>query len=67
MKIINDTTSTSEVTAIKIGDTISNGLGVFGEVDAIDFDNANEFWQFTFTLTNGGFIEVIKTKNGCSI
>lgn len=67
MKVINDNTPSSELTAIKVGDQISNGLGTFGEVAEIKFDNAPEHWQFLFTLSGGGLIEVIKIKNGCSL
>ena len=67
MKIINDTTPTSDVTAIKVGDQISNGLGTFGEVSEIKFDNENENWSFVFYLRGGGILEVQKFKNGCSL
>lgn len=67
MKIINDTTPTSELTAIKIGDQISNGLGTFGTVASIGFEHSSEYWQFTFSLSGGGLIQVTKTKNGCSM
>jgi len=67
MKILNDTTPTSELTAVKVGDQISNRLGTFGEVAEIKFDNEPAYWQFTFVLTGGGLIEVIKTKNSCSL
>lgn len=67
MKILNDATPTSELTVVKIGDQISNGLGTFGEVAAIKFDNEPSYWQFTFTLTGGGLIAVIKTKDSCNL
>ena len=66
MKIINDDTPTGELTEIKIGDQISNGLGTFGEVKSIDFENLDYAWKFTFTLVGGGFIEATKSRNSCS-
>jgi hypothetical protein len=65
MKIINDQTPTSEVTAIKIGDQISNGLGTFGEVEDITFEDTNEYWHFRFTLVGGGYIESKKERTSC--
>jgi len=67
MKIINEITPTSDLTAIQVGDKISNGLGTFGEVLEITFDDASEYWGFLFSLHGGGFIEVKKFKNGCSL
>ncbi|RZK40784.1 MAG: hypothetical protein EOO90_13840 [Pedobacter sp.] len=67
MRIINDTTSTSELTSIKIGEQISNGLGTFGEVSDVVFENNNDSWRFLFKLVGGGIIEVNKYKNGCSL
>ncbi len=65
MKILNDTTPTSELTSIKIGDSISNGIGTFGEVDDIKFENGDGFWEFTFSLVGGGLIQVKKTRTTC--
>ena len=67
MIILNDSTPTSELTSIKVGDQISNGLGTFGEVAAVNFDHTDAYWKFTFSLTGGGLIEVTKYKNGCAI
>ena len=65
MKVINDTTPTSEIAEIKIGDHISNGLGTFGEVNKIDFEDHDHSWKFTFSLAGGGFIEATKSRNTC--
>lgn len=65
MKVINDTTPTSQLTEIKVGDQISNGLGTFGEVESIDFENQDHSWKFTFSLVGGGFIEATKSSNTC--
>ncbi|TCC87061.1 hypothetical protein EZ428_22965 [Pedobacter frigiditerrae] len=65
MKILNDNTPTSELTQVKVGDSISNGIGTFGEVEAIKFENGDGFWEFTFSLIGGGFIQVIKTRTTC--
>lgn len=65
MKIINQTTPTSQLTEIKIGDAISNGIGTFGEVSEIKFEDADEFWLFTFSLVGGGIIAVKKIRNIC--
>ena len=43
MKILNDNTPTGELNDIKIGDRISNGIGTFGEVAEIKFDNVMDF------------------------
>jgi len=67
MLILNENTPTSDLTAVKIGDQISNGLGTFGEVASIQFEDAGEYWQFVFALVGGGFIEVKKFKNSCSV
>jgi len=67
MIILNESTPTSELTSIKVGDQISNGIGTFGEVAEINFDHTSEYWKFTFALTGGGLVEVVKYKNGCSI
>jgi len=65
MKIINNDTPTSEVTSVKVGDEISNGLGTFGTVEEIKFEDSSEHWHFIFALTGGGFIEAKKTRNTC--
>jgi hypothetical protein len=65
MKILNDTTPTSELSAIKIGDLISNGIGTFGEIEAINFENGDGFWEFTFSLVGGGLIRVRKDRTTC--
>ncbi|WP_316772071.1 hypothetical protein [Pedobacter frigiditerrae] len=65
MKILNDNTPTSELTEIKVGDSISNGIGTFGEVEDIKFENGDGFWEFTFSLIGGGFIQVRKTRTTC--
>lgn len=65
MKIINDQTPTSQLTEVKVGDQISNGLGTFGEVEDINFQNEDLSWKFTFKLVGGGFIEATKTRNTC--
>ena len=67
MIILNESTPTSELTAVEVGDQISNGIGTFGEVAEISFNDSSEYWQFKFTLTGGGIIEVSKFKDGCSI
>jgi hypothetical protein len=65
MKIITNATPTSEITAVKVGDTISNGLGTFGEVEEIKFEDTLQGWHFIFALVGGGFIEAIKERKGC--
>lgn len=65
MIIINDESPTSELTSIKVGDQISNGLGTFGEVKDIHFENSDHIWKFTFALVGGGLIEATKTRNTC--
>ena len=65
MKIINNDTPTSEITAVKTGDQISNGLGTFGEVDQITFEENPEGWHFLFTLVGGGYIAAKKERNSC--
>ncbi|RZK33516.1 MAG: hypothetical protein EOO90_32170 [Pedobacter sp.] len=65
MKILNENTPTSELTEVKVGDSISNGLGTFGEVEAIKFENGDSFWEFTFSLIGGGFIQVRKNRTTC--
>ena len=65
MLIVNDDTPTSLLTAIKVGDSISNGLGTFGEVAEVNFEDHQEIWQFTFTLVGGGFIVAKKQRSSC--
>ncbi|WP_316787149.1 hypothetical protein [Pedobacter frigiditerrae] len=65
MKILNDNTPTSELTQVKVGDSISNGIGTFGEVEDIKFEDGDGFWEFTFSLIGGGFIQVRKTRTTC--
>jgi hypothetical protein len=65
MIIVNDITPTSELSALKIGDSISNGIGTFGEIADIKFEDTDEYWLFTFTLVGGGYITAKKIKNIC--
>jgi hypothetical protein len=65
MKIINQDTSTSELIAIKMGDLISNGIGIFGVVENIEFKNNNDYWEFTFLLVGGDFIQIKKARENC--
>jgi hypothetical protein len=65
MKIINNETPTSEISAVKIGDQISNGLGTFGEVKEISFENNNDGWLFKFELVGGGLISANKVSSSC--
>lgn len=65
MKILNQDTPTGELNDIKVGDLINNGIGTFGEVGAIEFINGDGFWEYTFTLVGGGFIQVKKTIQTC--
>lgn len=65
MKILNDLTPTGELNDIKIGDEISNGLGTFGTVEEINFETGDSYWEFTFTLVGGGFIQVKKVIPTC--
>ncbi len=65
MTIINNQTPTSEIAAIEIGDMISNGIGTFGEVEDIVFEDTDSYWQFKFTLVGGGYIDAKKTKTTC--
>ena len=65
MKILNDLTPTSDLTAIKAGDQISNGIGTFGEVEEVKFESGSDYWEFTFKLVGGGFIQVKKTRTTC--
>lgn len=65
MQIVNDQTPTSQLTAIQIGDHISNGLGTFGEVKEISFEDLNHTWKFVFALVGGGLIEASKTRTTC--
>ncbi len=65
MKILNDLTPTSDISSVKIGDQISNGLGTFGEVEEIIFDNGTNYWEFTFKLLGGGLIQIRKTITSC--
>ena len=65
MKILNDNTPTGELNDVKIGDSISNGIGTFGEVEAVNFESGDGFWQYTFALVGGGFIQVKKTIQTC--
>jgi hypothetical protein len=65
MKVIDDQTPTSEISAIKIGDHISNGLGTFGEVEDIEFEDNVAYWNFKFTLVGGGYIESRKERRTC--
>ena len=65
MKILNDNTPTGELNDVKIGDSISNGIGTFGEVEAVNFESGYGFWEYTFALVGGGFIQVKKTIQTC--
>jgi hypothetical protein len=65
MKIINDQTPTSEIAAIKVGDSISNGIGTFGEVEDIKFEDTTEHWHFRFQLVGGGYIEAKRVRTTC--
>lgn len=65
MIIVNNQTPTSELTSIKIGDQISNGLGTFGEVQNIKFENTDTYWDFVFVLVAGGLIHARKIRNVC--
>lgn len=65
MTITNKDTPTGDLTAIKIGDEINNGLGTFGQVEHIEFEDTEIYWKFTFKLIGGGFIEVTKMRNIC--
>ena len=65
MKILNQDTPTGELNDVKIGDTISNGIGTFGEVESIQFDSGDGYWEYTFTLKGGGFIQVKKLIPTC--
>lgn len=65
MIIVNDHTPTSELTAIKPGDEISNGLGTFGTVKEVKFTHSDLQWEFVFALVGGGYINAIKQKNTC--
>ncbi|RZK51433.1 MAG: hypothetical protein EOO91_20860 [Pedobacter sp.] len=65
MKILNDNTPTSQLTEVKVGDSISNGIGTFGEVEDIKFEDGDGFWEFTFSLVGGGFIQVKKNRTTC--
>lgn len=65
MIIVNDHTPTSELTAIKPGDEISNGLGTFGTVEEVKFAHSDLQWEFVFALVGGGYINAIKHKNTC--
>ena len=65
MKILNDNTPTGELTEVKVGDSISNGIGTFGEVEDVKFESVDGSWEFTFSLVGGGFIQVRKTSATC--
>ncbi|TKC05586.1 hypothetical protein FA048_17855 [Pedobacter polaris] len=65
MKILNQDTPTGELNEVKVGDSISNGIGTFGEVEDIKFENGDGFWEFTFALVGGGLIQVRKTIQTC--
>jgi hypothetical protein len=65
MIIINKQTPTSTITAIKVGDMISNGLGTFGEVEEIKFEDTNEHWHFIFSLVGGGYVEAKIERKSC--
>ena len=65
MKIIDENTPTGELNDIKIGDAVSNGLGTFGEVVAIDFEVGDGYWKYLFKLVGGGLIEVTKAIPTC--
>ena len=65
MKIINDNTPTGELNEIKVSDQISNGIGTFGEVEEIKFENGDGFWEYTFALIGGGYIQVKKISQTC--
>lgn len=65
MKIINDNTPTGELNEVKVGDQISNGIGTFGEVEELKFENGDGFWEYTFALVGGGYIQVKKMSQTC--
>ncbi|RZL30885.1 MAG: hypothetical protein EOP00_35805 [Pedobacter sp.] len=65
MQILNQDTPTGDLNDIKVGDTISNGIGTFGEVDSIDFESGDGYWEYTFNLKCGGFIQVKKIIPTC--
>jgi len=65
MKILNQDTPTGELNDVKVGDAISNGIGTFGEVEKVEFESGDGFWQYTFALVGGGYIQVKKTIQTC--
>lgn len=65
MKVLNEDTPTGELNDVKIGDEISNGLGTFGQVDTINFESGDGYWEFTFSLAGGGLIQVKKIIPTC--
>lgn len=65
MEIINNDTPTGTLAGVKVGDEISNGLGTFGQVAKIDFEDDPLYWRFTFELIGGGIIEATKMRNVC--
>ncbi|RZL32344.1 MAG: hypothetical protein EOO96_14270 [Pedobacter sp.] len=65
MKTLNQDTPTGELNDLKVGDKISNGLGTFGEVESIQFESGDSYWEYTFTLKCGGFIQVKKLIPTC--
>lgn len=65
MKILNQDTPTGELNDVQVGEAISNGIGTFGEVGSIDFESGDGYWEYTFTLKGGGFIQVKKIIPSC--
>lgn len=65
MKILNQDTPTGELNDVKIGDSISNGIGTFGEVESVNFESGDGFWEYTFSLTGGGYIQIKKNIQTC--
>ncbi|TKB99468.1 hypothetical protein [Pedobacter cryotolerans] len=65
MKILNQDTPTGELNDLKVGDKISNGIGTFGEIDSIIFESGDGYWEYTFALVGGDFIQVKKLIPTC--
>ena len=65
MKTLNQDTPAGELNDLKVGDKISNGIGTFGEIKSIQFESGDGYWEYTFDLNGGGFIQVKKLIPTC--
>lgn len=64
MNKIDDDTPVSDLLSIKIGNDICFGKQS-GRVEAIEFEETNNYWEIIFVLTSNEKIYVRKEKTSC--